>query len=95
MQKRDERDESRSCWNKAREDEHMFILLERDQTTPEVIRIWATLRVEKGLNQPDDEQITEALESDQYGMLDSAGDLTLLGRNQPITRNREALRALR
>jgi hypothetical protein len=39
--------------------------------------------------------IKEALQSNQYGMIDSAGDFTLLGRSRLITRNREALRALR
>ena len=54
--------DSNSCWNKARVNERMFILLARDKTAPSVIRYWVRARIDTGLNNKDDHQITEALE---------------------------------
>lgn len=61
MQKSTERVQHSSCWNKAREDELIFVLLERDVAAPVAIRRWCSVRIELGKNKPDDEQITGAL----------------------------------
>lgn len=62
MLKSDEINKAASCWNKAREDERMFILLERDLTAPVIIRAWVTERLRVGLNTATDKQILEALQ---------------------------------
>lgn len=50
-----------SCWNKARDDERVFVLLARDVAAPGTIRKWVTERIALGKNQPGDPQIQEAL----------------------------------
>lgn len=60
MEKVRERQDPNSCWNKAREDERVFILLERDRATPIVVAVWIVVRIALGLNQPGDAQLTEA-----------------------------------
>lgn len=54
-----------SCLNRAREDEAVFVLIERE-CSPETIRFWCSLRVAKGKNRADDPQITEALTLANY-----------------------------
>jgi len=61
MKKCDERAHERSCWNKAREDEILFIMMERDLAAPETIRFWVEKRIELGLNKRDDPQMQDAL----------------------------------
>ena len=61
MRKRDEIALPQSCWNKAKESEILFVLLERDEAMAETIRFWAAKRIEKGLNADGDPQIVEAL----------------------------------
>lgn len=51
-----------SCFNKARDDERLFILLSRDAAAPIAIRAWIEERIRMGKNQPDDPQIVEAAE---------------------------------
>lgn len=51
-----------SCWNKARIDEMLFILLARDAATAETIRFWAAKRIELGKNTATDPQIEEAMQ---------------------------------
>lgn len=62
MIKSRERDEPNSCWNKAGEEERVFVLLARDAAAPTAIRAWADCRIRLGKNQPNDPQIIEALE---------------------------------
>lgn len=50
-----------SCWNKARDDEHVFVLLERDAATPGTIRDWVRRRWDLRKNEPGDRQTTTAL----------------------------------
>ena len=50
-----------SCINKAQENEMVFVLLSRDKAAPEAIRAWVRTRIEIGLNNRTDYQITEAL----------------------------------
>lgn len=61
MRKFSERTIDSSCWNKAREDEQVFVLLGRDPAAPAAIRAWVTKRLELGKNQSGDAQIQEAL----------------------------------
>ncbi len=60
MKKFDELTDPKSCMSRAREDEWTFVLLGRDQATPETIRFWCERRIELGKNKADDPQIVEA-----------------------------------
>lgn len=51
-----------SCFNKARGDETIFVMLARDRAFPAAVRAWAAERVRLGLNGPDDPKIRSALE---------------------------------
>lgn len=61
MRKRDEIDHTESCFNKARDNERLFILLARDPAAPVAIRAWIAERVRLGKNTWGDSQIVEAL----------------------------------
>jgi hypothetical protein len=61
MLKRDELSIPESCFNRAADDERIFVLLERDIAAPHSIREWALERVARGKNHADDPQIVEAL----------------------------------
>lgn len=61
MLKQHEAADPNSCWNKARDFERVFVLLERDPAAPHAIREWAKERVRLGKNLADDPQIVEAL----------------------------------
>jgi hypothetical protein len=62
MIKRQELSDPKSCLNKARDDEFLFVLLERDKVSPRTIRFWVAERINEGLNEKDDPQMREALE---------------------------------
>ena len=62
MIKRDEIEDTESCFNKAGDAERLFILLARDPAAPVAIRAWIAERLRLGKNQPGDEQIREAFE---------------------------------
>ena len=49
-----------SCLNKAREDELIFVLLERDPAATVAVQAWIDERIRIGRNKPDDEKIAEA-----------------------------------
>jgi hypothetical protein len=61
MKKRDEISDPNSCLNRAGEDETIFTLRAHDIAFPYTVRQWAEERVRLGKNEPDDEQITSAL----------------------------------
>lgn len=61
MIKTEEARKENSCWNKAADDERLFILLSRDKAAPETIEFWCKRRIEMGLNTELDPQIEEAL----------------------------------
>jgi hypothetical protein len=58
--KRDERSSAQSCWNKADEDEMLFVLMARDPAAPFAIRAWIAERLRIGRNRPDDQKIKNA-----------------------------------
>jgi hypothetical protein len=60
--KKDEAEHRNSCWNKARDDERVFVLLARDRAAPAAIRAWVDERRRLGLNVFMDPQIQEALD---------------------------------
>lgn len=60
MKKRDELSRDGSCLNRARDDEMIFVLLERDESAPDAIRAWIESRIRKGKNNPGDAQIMDA-----------------------------------
>jgi hypothetical protein len=62
MLKRLERLTTNSCWNKADEEEPIFVLLGRDKTIVPVISYWIMMRIASGKNKHDDPQIQEARE---------------------------------
>jgi hypothetical protein len=61
MLKRDEIADATSCFNKAKDNEMVFVLLGRDLATPATIRAWVQARLKLHLNRSDDPQIQEAL----------------------------------
>ena len=62
MIKEQELSDPRSCLNKARPGERLFVMLCRDLAAPDTIRYWVDKRIEMGLNQEGDAQMEEALE---------------------------------
>lgn len=60
MRKIDEVNNPNSCFNKARENELIFVLLGRDEAAPIAIQSWIDARVRLGKNTYDDDQIKEA-----------------------------------
>jgi len=62
MRKDEEQAHSKSCFNRAKHTEMIFVLLARDKAAPETIREWCRLRISLGLNRPNDDQIKEAYE---------------------------------
>lgn len=62
MIKRDEIANPQSCFNKASDDERLFVLLARDPAAPVALRAWIAERLRLGMNAPDDAQICEARE---------------------------------
>jgi len=60
MRKESELSEPKSCLNKARDGEMLFVLLGRDIAAPVAIRAWIDARIRLGKNQPYDPQIIEA-----------------------------------
>ncbi len=61
MVKKFEIADPKSCLNRAKEHERVFVLLERDESTPVAIQAWATDRIKRGKNKPMDPEILEAL----------------------------------
>ena len=61
MRKWREISETNSCWNKAADDELVFVLLGRDVAAAATVRFWAQERIRLGENQPGDAKIAEAL----------------------------------
>ncbi len=62
MIKRDEIEDTESCFNKAQDGERLFVLLARDPAAPVAIRAWIAERIRQGKNTPGDDQIREAYE---------------------------------
>lgn len=62
MLKQEEIDKENSCWNKAKPDELVFILLGRDPAAATTVREWCVERKFLGLNQSTDPKIIEALQ---------------------------------
>lgn len=60
MLKCDEASNPNSCWNKAKDDEMIFVLLGRDVASPAAILAWIHERIRHHKNKPEDEQIMEA-----------------------------------
>ncbi len=60
MRKRDELNNPKSCLNRAREDEWLFVLLGRDLAATVAIRAWIEERIRLGKNTRSDLQIVEA-----------------------------------
>lgn len=61
MLKANERTYPNSCWNKAKDDEIVFVLIDRDPEMADTIRDWARRRVEHGHNKATDDKIRHAL----------------------------------
>lgn len=60
MRKRDELSNPKSCLNKARDDEWLFVLLGRDLAAITAVRAWIRKRIKLGKNTKHDPQIMEA-----------------------------------
>ena len=73
MLKRDELADATSCFNKAQDEERLFVLCARDPAAPAVIRAWIAERLRLGKNGPGDEQIREAYECANLMELERSG----------------------
>jgi hypothetical protein len=62
MTKRENISDPNSCFNKAGDDEEVFILLGRDVAAPFAIQAWCEERIASGKNRPDDAQILNAMQ---------------------------------
>jgi hypothetical protein len=62
MIKRDEIENPKSCFNRALDEERIFVLLARDPAAPIAIRAWVAERIRLGKNRSGDDQIREALD---------------------------------
>jgi len=62
MLKFEEEQNTKSCWNKARPTERVFIILGRDKAAKAAINAWVRARIDYGLNKLGDPQIQEALD---------------------------------
>ncbi len=62
MKKIDEMITEGSCFNKADWQERLFVLLARDAAAPVAIRAWIAERLRLGKNDPNDDQIIEAMD---------------------------------
>ena len=84
MRKRDEIEDTTSCFNKASASERLFVMLARDPAAPVAIRAWIAERIWLGKNTASDPQIREASE---------CADLMELERAEiAVTRHQEQLR---
>lgn len=61
MKKSDEASQPNSCWNRATDNELVFVLRGVDAASPDTIRWWASERIRLGKNRDTDQQITSAL----------------------------------
>ena len=62
MLKRDETSDPKSCMNRAKDEEMVFVLLGRDLAAPVAIRAWMAERIRLGENQRGDAQLVDAEE---------------------------------
>ena len=62
MTKAEELSNLKSCLNRARLDEVIFVLIGRDAAAPDTIRFWTQKRISLGKNNVNDPQIKEALD---------------------------------
>ena len=60
MTKRENIDNPDSCWNKAKDDDIVFILKDTDETMAATIRFWMGERLRMGLNILTDSKIIQA-----------------------------------
>jgi hypothetical protein len=69
MIKRKEDSDPKSCWNRADEEEIVFVLLARDPAAPQAILAWIKERIRLGKNKAGDAQLNEASKCmlDMYG----------------------------
>ena len=78
-----------SCWNKAKKDEPMFILLGRDEMAQDTIRAWISFCLTSGKNARDDFQIQDAKrvihEMNQYQVREETDEV--LVRERPSRRD--------
>ena len=60
MRKSEELSNQNSCFNRAKDNELIFVLLGRDIAAPAAIRAWCRQRIRSKKNKADDAQIQEA-----------------------------------
>lgn len=84
MIKSDEMEHPESCFNKAGENERLFVLLARDPAAPVAIRAWVAERIRLSKNTAEDPQILEALECARLMEIERA-DIESTRRQQKIS----------
>lgn len=71
MLKKMEIADPKSCFNRADDDEKLFVLLGRDPAAPVAIRAWVNERIRLGKNMLKDPQIQEAIEAADHWQVPS------------------------
>lgn len=61
MEKYREQTDENSCWNKAHDDEPIFVLRAKDVAAVDTIRAWIALRIAHGKNTIDDDKIQDCI----------------------------------
>jgi hypothetical protein len=85
MIKRMELSNPNSCLNRARDDEMVFTILERDAAAPSTVRHWVSERIRLGKNKLEDDQIHEALAAADYMEKCQATDRRVINSLDPTT----------
>ena len=60
MRKREVLSDPSSCLNRARDDEMIFVLLARDESSIDAVRAWIESRIKRGKNIREDAEIVSA-----------------------------------
>lgn len=62
MTKKEAIEDPNSCWNKAHDNDIVFILIQKDPQAPKTIQLWAAMRVLFGNDDLNAPKITSALD---------------------------------
>lgn len=60
MTKHEEKRDPDSCWNKALENEPVFVIRAKDPVCGLIVNLWCAIRINAGLNMRGDDKLTDA-----------------------------------
>ncbi len=82
MKRTDEVSDQKSCFNRALNEERIFVLLARDEAAAATVEFWARERIRLGKNILSDPEIQDALSCAALMRTERDGVRRLLGRKQ-------------